>query len=161
MLSARRYILSLSCPDRVGVVAAVSTFIAARQGWITEAQHHADQITQRFFMRQEILAESLDLDIEEFCRQFAPIAAQFHMEWKMTDSAQKKRAVILVSKLEHCLYDLLARWQSKELDIEISCVISNHEVLHKFVEWHGIPFYYVPVSPETKADAFEKISTLR
>lgn len=156
MISVRRYTLSLSCPDRVGIIAAVSTFIADRGGWIIEAQYHADRMAQRFFMRQEILAESLPFEIQEFQRQFAPIATQFQMDWKITDSAQKKRVVILVSKLEHCLFDLLARWQSKELDVEISCVISNHEIFRKFVEWHDIPFYYIPVTPETKAVAFDK-----
>lgn len=160
MASPRRYILNLSCPDRVGIVAAVSSFIAGHQGWILEAQHHADQIAQRFFMRQEILAESLPFGMSELCQRFAPIAAEFQMEVKITDSGRKKRVVILVSKLEHCLYDLLARWQSQELDVEIPCVISNHEVLRKFVEWHDIPFYHVPVTPETKAIAFDKIAYL-
>ena len=157
MSSARHYTLTLSCPDRVGIVAAVSTFVANHQGWIVEAQHHADRVAQRFFMRQEILADSLPFGIEVFREQFVPIAASFHMEWNVTDSAQKKRVIILVSKLEHCLYDLLARWQSGELDVEIPCVISNHDVFRKFVEWHEIPFYYVPVTLNTKANAFEKL----
>ena len=160
MSSARHYTLTLSCPDRVGIVAAVSTFVANHQGWIVEAQHHADRVAQRFFMRQEILADSLPFGIEVFREQFAPIAASFHMEWHVTDSAQKKRVIILVSKLEHCLYDLLARWQSGELDVEIPCVISNHDVLRKFVEWHKIPFYHVPVTPDTKAHAFDKVTHL-
>ncbi|KAM3114980.1 formyltetrahydrofolate deformylase [Phormidesmis sp. 146-33] len=160
MCTARRYTLSLSCPDRVGVVAVVSTFIASHQGWITEAQNHADQMAQRFFLRHEILADSLPFGIDEFRRQFAAIAHPFHMDWKITDSAQKKRVVILVSKLEHCLYDLLSRWQSQELDIEIPCVISNHEKFRKFVEWHSIPFYHVPVTPETKQTAYDKIQYL-
>lgn len=160
MSSVRRYTLTLSCPDRVGIVAAVSTFVANHQGWIVEAQHHADRIAQRFFMRQEILADSLPFGIEVFREQFAPIAESFQMEWNVTDSAQKKRVVILVSKLEHCLYDLLARWQSGELDVEIPCVISNHDVFRKFVEWHEIPFYHVPVTPATKAQAFDKITHL-
>ncbi|MGV0026965.1 formyltetrahydrofolate deformylase [Phormidesmis priestleyi] len=158
--TARRYTLSLSCPDRVGVVAAVSTFVASHQGWITEAQNHADQTAQRFFLRHEILADSLPFGIDEFRRQFAVIAQPFQMDWKITDSAQKKRVVILVSKLEHCLYDLLSRWQSQELDIEIPCVISNHEKFRKFVEWHDIPFYHVPVTPETKQTAYDKIQYL-
>ncbi|HEY9662286.1 MAG TPA: hypothetical protein V6C65_27840, partial [Allocoleopsis sp.] len=135
MSSVRRYTLSLSCPDRVGVVAAVSTFIANHQGWIVEAQHHADQAAQQFFMRQEILADSLPFDLETFRQQFKPIAESFNMQWKVTDSAQKKRVVILVSKSEHCIYDLLARWQSGDLDIEIPCVISNHDSFRKLVEW--------------------------
>lgn len=160
MSSARHYTLTLSCPDRVGIVAAVSTFVANHQGWIVEAQHHADRVAERFFMRQEILAESLPFGIEVFREQFAPIAESFHMEWNVTDSAQKKRVVILVSKLEHCLYDLLARWQSGELDVEIPCVISNHDVFRKFVEWHEIPFYHVPVTLDKKAEAFDKVMHL-
>lgn len=160
MVTVRRYRLTLSCPDRVGIVAAVSSFIASHQGWILEAQHHADQSAQRFFMRQEILADSLPFGLDELKQQFAPIAAQFGMDWQVTDSAQKKRVVILVSKLEHCLFDLLARWQSSELDIEIPCVISNHENFRKFVEWHGIPFYHVPVTPATKQEAYDKVRHL-
>lgn len=150
----RRYILTLSCPDRVGIVAAVSTFIAQHQGWITEAQHHSDHGAQRFFMRQEILAESLSISLAEFRLAFAEIATAFHMTWNVTDTTQKKRVVILVSKLGHCLYDLLARWQSGELEIEISAVLSNHEHYRDLVEWHRIPFHYIPVTPETKAQAF-------
>jgi formyltetrahydrofolate deformylase len=71
------------------------------------------------------------------------------MDWKISDSAVKRRVVIMVSKQEHCLYDLLSRWQSKELDIEIPCVISNHDAFKAFVEWHGIPFHYVPINPTT------------
>jgi formyltetrahydrofolate deformylase len=150
----------LSCPDRIGIVAAVSTFIANHQGWITEAQHHADQTAMRFFMRQEILADSLPFEVEEFRQQFRAIADPFQMQWQVTDSAEKKRVVILVSKPEHCLYDLLSRWQSGELDIDIPAVISNHDVFRTLVEWHGIPYYHIPVTRETKQEAYEKIMHL-
>lgn len=160
MTTARRYILTLSCPDRVGIVAAVSGLIARHQGWIVEANHHADAIAKRFFMRQEILADSLPFGLETLKQKFAPIAAEFEMDWRITDSAQKKRVVILVSRQEHCLYDLLARWQSKELDVDIPCVISNHETFRGFVEWHGITFHHVPVTPETKPAAFAEVRRL-
>jgi formyltetrahydrofolate deformylase len=160
MTAARRYTLTLSCPDRVGVVAAVSGLIAQHQGWIVEANHHADALAKRFFMRQEILADSLTFDLATLKQKFAPIAAEFGMDWRIADSAEKKRVVILVSKQEHCLYDLLARWQSKELDIDIPCVISNHETLRGFVEWHGIPFHHVPVTPDNKAAAYAEMQGL-
>ncbi|NTV11517.1 MAG: formyltetrahydrofolate deformylase [Zoogloea sp.] len=160
MSSTRRYTLTLSCPDRVGIVAAVSGFIASHRGWITEASHHADGEAGRFFMRQEILAESLSFDCAALRDKFAPIANEFGMDWQISDSARKKRVVILVSKQEHCLYDLLARWQSKELDIDIPCIISNHETLRGFVEWHGIPFHHVPVTPDNKVDAYERVMEL-
>ena len=156
----RRYTLSLSCPDRVGIVAAVSAFLAHHKGWITEANNHADAEAGRFFMRQEILADSLPFGIETLRDKFAPIAAEFQMDWRISDSARKKRVVILVSKQEHCLYDLLARWQADELNIEIPCVISNHETFRGFVEWHGIPFHHVPVTPENKPAAYAKVADL-
>jgi len=160
MSADRRYTLTLSCPDRVGIVAAVSGLIAQHQGWIVEANHHADGIARRFFMRQEILADSLPFDLDTLKQKFAPIAAAFDMDWRITDSAEKKRVVVLVSKQEHCLYDLLARWQSKELDVDIPCVISNHETFRGFVEWHGIPFHHVPVTPEAKPAAYAEVQRL-
>ena len=82
------------------------------------------------------------------------------MTWQITDSSVKKRLVVLVSKQEHCLYDLLARWQAKELDIEIPCVISNHDTFRGFVEWHGIPFHHVPVSPDNKRAAYAEVQRI-
>ncbi|MDX9837433.1 MAG: formyltetrahydrofolate deformylase [Azoarcus sp.] len=160
MSPPRRYTLSLSCPDRVGVVAAVSGFLAGHQGWITEANHHADVDGKRFFMRQEILADSLPFDIDVLREKFAPIGREFDMDWKISDSACKKRVVVMVSKQEHCLYDLLSRWHANELNIEIPCVISNHETFRGLVEWHGIPFHHVPVTPETKAAAYARVEDL-
>lgn len=157
MPSSHRYILTLSCPDRVGIVAAVSSLVAANNGWIIEAQHHSEQVGQRFFMRQEILADSLSFPLAELRRRFLPIAKQFEMTWAIRDSEQKKRVAILVSKGGHCLYDLLSRWHSHELDIEIACVISNHNEFRGLVEWHDIPYYCVPVTPQTKAAACEEM----
>ncbi|MDR2637489.1 MAG: formyltetrahydrofolate deformylase [Zoogloeaceae bacterium] len=160
MLSSRRYTLTLSCPDQIGIVAAVSGFIAGHRGWISEANHHSDVDAGRFFMREEILADSLPFGLDALRENFAPIAERFGMRWKVTDSARKKRVVILVSKQEHCLYDLLSRWQSKDLDIEIPCVISNHETFRGLVEWHGIPFHHVPVTAENKTAAHGRIMSL-
>ncbi|MEM5328012.1 formyltetrahydrofolate deformylase [Paraburkholderia sp. JHI2823] len=156
----RRFTLTLSAPDRVGIVAAVSAFIAEHHGWIIEATHHADELEKRFYMRHEIATDSLPISLEGFRERFARIGREFSMDWKVTDHSKKKRVVILVSKLEHCLYDLLARWKAGELDIEIPCVISNHETWRSFVEWHGIPFHYVPVTPETKAQAYDEVQRL-
>ncbi len=108
-------------------------------------------------MRIEVKADSLPFMLSEFRERFRPIGEELEMRWKITDSAVKKRLVILVSKQEHCLYDLLSRWQSKELDVEIPCVISNHEDFRGFVEWHGIPFHHVPVTRDNKEQAFAEI----
>jgi formyltetrahydrofolate deformylase len=159
MSNTRRYTLTISCPDRAGIIAAVSGFIAQHGGFITEASYHTEQEAQRFFMRQEIRADSLPFDADEFRRRFTALAQEFAMGWQLSDSAQKKRLVILVSKQDHCLNDLLHRWRSGELLVDIPCVISNHEDLRGFVEWHGIPFIHVDMQGE-KAAAFEKITAL-
>jgi formyltetrahydrofolate deformylase len=158
MKSSRRYTLTLSCPDRVGIVAAVSGFFAQHGGWIVEASYHADTQTGRFFMRQEILADSLPFDVVSLREKFGVVAKQFEMAWQVSDSAQKMRIVLLVSKQDHCLNDLLHRWRSGELEVDIPCVISNHEDLRSFVEWHGIPYHHVPMSD--KDAAFARIGEL-
>jgi formyltetrahydrofolate deformylase len=160
MHNQRFYTLTISCPDRVGIVARVSTFIAEHGGWILETNLHADRDSDLYFMRLEIKADSLPFHLAEFRSRFAPLAAELQMDWKISDSAIKKRAVLLVSKQEHCLYDLLSRWQSKELDIEIPCIISNHESLRSFVEWHGIPFHHVPVTADNKVQAYAEIARI-
>ena len=147
MHSDRCYTLTASCPDRVGIIARVSGFIAEHGGWILESSYHADPgidgQSGRYFMRIEVKADSLPFPLAEFSARFAVIAADMQMDWKLSDSALKKRVVVLVSRQEHCLYDLMARWQSGELAIDIPCVISNHETLRGFVEWHGIPFRHL------------------
>jgi len=158
MTTTHRYTLTISCPDRAGIIAAVTGFIAQHGGFIVEASYHTDLETQRFFMRQEILADSLPFDAHEFRRRFAQLSDEFEMTWQLSDSARKKRLVILVSKQDHCLNDLLYRWRSGELLVDIPCVISNHEDLRSFVEWHGIPFIHVGMTD--KAAAFAEIGAL-
>jgi formyltetrahydrofolate deformylase len=159
------YTLTISCPDRVGIVAAVSRFVADRGGWIVEANHHADGATGRFFMRNTLRAESLaghGVTIEQFRADFAPVAADFGMTWAISDSARRKRVVLLVSRHDHCLVDLLYRWRAGELDCEIACVISNHPDLRGYVEWHGIAYVHVPVPADAqgKAAAFAEVERL-
>jgi formyltetrahydrofolate deformylase len=153
MHRGRYYTLSASCPDQTGIIARIAGFIAEHRGWILESNYHAESAERRYFMRIEIRADSLPFDLAEFRKRFAPLAGELQMDWRITDSAIKKRVVLLVSKQEHCLYDLLARWQSKELDIEIPCVISNHKTLRGFVEWHGIAFHHIPVMADNKLAA--------
>jgi formyltetrahydrofolate deformylase len=154
------YRLVVSCPDRVGIVAAVSGFLARHGGWITEASQHADPVNGWFFMRYEIRADSLPFDLEEFQEAFAPIGAQFDMDWQISDTRQPRRVALLASRLDHCLADLLHRWRSREMQFDIPCVISNHEDLREFVEWHGIPYHHVPVPRQDKQPAFAEVSRL-
>lgn len=157
-MQSHHYTLTISCPDRSGIIAAVTGFIAQHSGFIVEASYHTDLDSQRFFMRQEIRADSLPFDAQEFGLRFTPLAREFDMRWQLSDSEIKKRLVVLVSQQDHCLNDLLHRWRSGELEVDIPCVISNHEYLRSFVEWHGIPFIRVDMSD--KNAAFEKIATL-
>jgi len=156
----RFFTLSASCPDQVGIISRVTAFIAEHHGWILESSFHADSLDNRYFMRIEVRADSLRFSIDEFRRRFQPLALAMNLDWRINDSAEKRRVVILVSQQEHCLYDLLARWQSKELDIEISAVISNHDTFRGFVEWHGIPFHHVPVPTANKQAAFDQVQRL-
>lgn len=153
----RSYILTVSCPDRVGITAAIASFIAQHGGWITESSQHADPAAGFFFVRVKMRAVSLPFGLEEFRERFLPIAEEFRMTWKITDTQDKKRVVILVSRQDHCLADLLYRWRSNEFDFEIPCVISNHEDLRDYVEWHGIPYFRIPINKDDREAAFKKI----
>ncbi len=144
------YRLTISCPDRVGIVAKVGEFVSSQGGWIVEANHYADASIEQggsgwFFMRHCIKASSLPFGLAEFKEKFAPIAEEFEMDWQINDSAKAKRIILMVSKESHCLSDLLHRVHSKELFCDIPCVISNHDDLRSMVEWHGIPFFHVPM----------------
>ena len=157
---AETLILTMSCPDKVGIIAAVTGFLAGHGGWITEANYHADTGSGWFFMRQAILSESLDFSIEDFPRLIGPLEKKFGLTWSLSESRVKKRAVILVSRQDHCLSDLFHRWRTGELNIEIVAVISNHPDLESFVSWHGVPFHLVPVSPEAGLDPFGDIARI-
>lgn len=154
------YRLIVTCPDSVGLIAAVTDFIAEHGGWIIEANQYSDPGSKCFFMRYEIRAESLCFGLEEFKQSFAPLADRFNMSWQLHDSGVKKCVVLMASKQAHCLSDLLYRWRSGEMDFDIGCVISNHDDLRSYVEWHDIPYHHVPVTADTKPDAFAKVTEL-
>ncbi|MDI5985722.1 formyltetrahydrofolate deformylase [Halomonas sp. M4R5S39] len=151
------YRLVVSCPDRVGIVSRVSGFIAGHGGSITEASQHSDLQAGRFFMRYEILADSIGMDAAALREAFAPVAREFEMQWALTDTRRRPRVVLMVSRESHCLVDLLYRWTAGELDCDIPCVISNHEDQRGLVEWHGIPYHHVPVPPGDKTGAFAEV----
>ncbi|ADZ91793.1 formyltetrahydrofolate deformylase [Marinomonas mediterranea] len=151
------YRLVISCPDRVGIVAAVSQFLNERQGSIVEASHHTDPEQKWFFMRHVIDAESLNISVEEFREQFAPIADQFDMTWYVNDSADRPKVMLLATKESHCLNDILHRWHTGELSCDIVGVIANHEELRSMVEWYKVPYHCIQVPKEDKMPAFQAI----
>ena len=156
----RTYRLLISCPDASGIVSTVSQFIASHNGWILEANHHSDPLANRFYMRNEIRADSLPFDLAGFRERFKPLADKLNLEWSITDSGQPHRVALLASKQAHCLSDLLYRWRSGDLHMDIPCVISNHEDLRSYVEWHDIPYYHVPVIKGNKEEAYERMKAI-
>ena len=154
------YTLVISCPDQVGLVAAVAAFVAERGGSLVESHNHTDVEQGWFFMRNEIAAESMELDLDVFRQQFADLAERFDMQWYVRDNRERNRVAVMASHASHCLADILYRWQSGDLPCEIPCVISNHENLRSMVEWHGIPFHHVPVPKEDKAEAFARVTDI-
>lgn len=159
-MTSKTYRLITASPDAPGILAKVSNLIASYNGWITHASQHSDQVSGWFFSRNEILADSLPFDLDEFRQIFTPLAQEMDMEWRIESSEIKKRVVLMCSKQSHCIADILHRWHSGELDCDIPCVISNHDDLRSMVEWHGIPYHHVPVNPDNKAESFAKVETL-
>ncbi|HSH47257.1 MAG TPA: formyltetrahydrofolate deformylase [Halomonas sp.] len=154
------YRLVVSCPDRVGIVSRVSGFIADQGGSITEASQHSDLEAGRFFMRYEIHADSIGITPDDFSTAFAPIAEAFNMDWALTDSRNKQRVVLMVSRESHCLADLLYRWSNGELECDIVGVVSNHDSMRSLTEWHDIPYHQVPVAAGNRAPAFAEVGRL-
>ena len=145
--------LLIDCPDRRGLVAAISSFIALHNGNILSAdQYVSDSPNATFFMRLEIESRDFGLGRDEFNSAFAPVARQHGMRWRISFTDRPKRMAIMVSKHGHCLIDLLWRWEAGELDAEIPLVISNHSELAEQVAAHRIPFHHLAISKASKAE---------
>lgn len=147
------YTLVIDCPDQVGLVAAVSQFLASVNASILEASHHTDIKLARFFMRHQIDANSLKLDHAAFKQAFADLAQKYDMRWTLNSSDKKAKVALLVSKEEHCLNDVLHRWHTGELNCDIPCIIANHQSMKKYADWYEIPFHLIDFSDKVKAFA--------
>ncbi|AVH21945.1 formyltetrahydrofolate deformylase [Nocardia cyriacigeorgica] len=160
----RRYVLTLGCPDRPGIIAEITSFIAGFGGSIVEAGYHSDPETGWFFTRQAIKASTVPFDLGELRTRFAEVAARLGSEtdWQLLDSGARRRAVLLVSKDGHCLHDLLGRAASGELPATIEAVIGNHLDLADITEAHGVKFHHVPFpkDPAERGPAFEQVRAL-
>ena len=151
--------LLISCPDRKGLIAALSSFIAMHDGNILSADQYVSD-SGTFFMRLEIEGEGFGLARDEFAGAFAPLARRHDMDWRLSNTDTPKRMAILVSRYDHCLIDLLWRWDSGELEAEIPLVVSNHPDLASRAEIYGIPFHHLPLTKETKAEQEGKVLNL-
>ncbi len=144
----------ISCPDRPGIVAAVSQFLFAQGSNIVRSdQHTTDPSGGSFFMRVEFDLPDLAARRDALTQAFAPVAERFSMDWRLATSLPRKRVAVFVSREGHCLMELLWRWETGELPCDIVMVVSNHADLQRLVEPHGIPFHHVPVSAGDKAAA--------
>lgn len=145
--------LLISCPDRPGIVAAISHFIFEHGGNILESdQHSTNQQECQFFMRVSFAESGFTLAPAELLAAFEPIAAHFQMRWSVSYSRRRKRAGILVSKLDHCLTDLLWRWKSGELAMDLAFVLSNHPDLEPLARMYDIPYHYLPIRREHRQE---------
>jgi formyltetrahydrofolate deformylase len=161
--SAPTFVLTFSCPDRAGIVHAVTGLLVEQHANILESQQSGDPADNRWFMRVRF---AVDTDapagdvLETLRSAFAPVAERFSMTWELWDASAPYRTLILVSKFGHCLNDLLFRWSNQALKIDVVGVVSNHLDFEAMVKSHGVPYHHIPVAPETKADAEAQLLAL-
>jgi formyltetrahydrofolate deformylase len=146
-----QFVLTLSCPDRPGIVAAVSTFLAQSGQNILDAQQFDDVETRKFFMRVVFTAADLAVELSALQTGFSAIAQRFAMEWQMRERAAKRRVMLLASRSDHCLVDILYRWRTGELDMIPTAIVSNHpRETYAGLDFGDIPFHHLPATRENK-----------
>ena len=150
------YILTLSCPDQMGIVHTVSGFLFERGGNIIDSAQYDDTESNRFFMRVHFQEHRPDVDLNTLKSEFAPIAAQFDMDWQLFDGRTKPRLLIMVSKIGHCLNDLLFRHQSGNLPVDIAAIVSNHPDFYQLAASYNIPFHHFPLFGASEAQKAEQ-----
>lgn len=158
MTAKNEFILTFSCPQRTGIVHALTGALVHHDGDIIELKQFDDPVTQRFFFRAHFaltVAEADDVSALE--TEFGELAETYGAEWGLKPADVRPRVLIMVSKFEHCLNDLLYRERTGELRAEIAAVVSNHPDHRQLVEWHGIPFYHVPITADTKPQSEAKL----
>ena len=144
------WIIAAQCPSRLGTVDVLTRFLKEQRCYITELSSFDDRLNERFFIRAEFRPEA-DFDGEAFRQAFKPRAAEFDLDFELTAPGTRLRTVIMVSKADHCLNDLLYRYRIGQLPIDIRAVVSNHPDLEPLAAWHDLPYHHFPITPETKA----------
>lgn len=157
--SGADFVLTLSCPDRPGIVHAVSGFLVERGANIVESQQFGDRLSDRFFMRIAFVTEAA-ADAADLREAFGPVAEAYAMQFELWSAAAPYRTLIMVSKHLHCLNDLLFRASTGALQVEIPAIVSNHPDAGALARSYGIEFHHVPVTPATKAEAEERLLQL-
>jgi formyltetrahydrofolate deformylase len=155
------YVLTASCPSRMGTTAAVAGFLAARRFYLIEMHQFDDTISQRFFVRVTFCAvQGEAVDLARLRGEFSAVAEAEQMEWRIHDSRERTRVLIMVSNFDHCLEDLLYRHRTGELKMDVTAVVSNHVTLQPTAARHNLPFFHLPVTPATKAEQERRLVEL-
>ncbi|PKG40431.1 formyltetrahydrofolate deformylase [Psychromonas sp. Urea-02u-13] len=155
------HIITADCPSQTGTVDVVTRFLFEKGFYINDIHSFDDTDEQRFFIRIEFRADTAaEFNREDFCNEFSPRANKFEMQWNLASSPYKSKVVIMVSKHDHCLNDLLYRYRTGDLNIEIPAIISNHPDLEALAKWHDIPYYHLPISKETKPQQEAKVAKI-
>jgi formyltetrahydrofolate deformylase len=158
-------VLLISCPDQKGEVATIADFVYRHGGNILHADEHADEESGLFLMRVEFDPKDFDIDLSDkaladFAKHFSPIAEKFQMQWRLAQSSHRPRMIIIVSKYDHCLVDLLYRHQSGELACDIPLIISNHPDNQAIADFYKIPYAVISITKANKQQAEQQIHTL-
>ncbi|GAA0477895.1 formyltetrahydrofolate deformylase [Parasphingorhabdus litoris] len=153
------YILTLTAEDRVGLVAAVTGFLAEHDGFILDSQQYADLELERFFMRVEFkgAGDKFPASLDALTEKFSAVGTRYALDWTLVSGTEKPNIVIAVSKGSHCLNDLLHRWKTGGLPVNIAGVVSNHESLRDLTEWHDVAFHHLPVTDDNRAEQEQAI----
>jgi formyltetrahydrofolate deformylase len=155
------YVLTASCPSRMGTTAAVTGFLASRRFYLIEMHQFDDTLSQRFFVRITFCAvQGEKVDLRLLREEFAPVAQREEMEWRIHDSRERTRVLIMVSNFDHCLEDLLYRHRMGELKMDVTAVVSNHVTLQPTAMRHNLPYFHLPVTPATKAEQERRLLEL-
>lgn len=154
---AEDFILTVHCPEQPGIVHAITSFLVARKCDITEHQQFDDARSGQLFLRTCFRSQSGHLSLTEVQASFTPVAARFHMDWQLHDASVQERLLIMVSKSNHCLNDLLYRWQTRTLSADIAAIVSNHRTLEPMARSAGLPFLHIPVIPQAKLAAEDRL----
>lgn len=155
---AYEIVLQISCPDRPGILAAITPFLAENGCDIRESGVYGDLETERFFIRMHVTSATLSLP--ELDQAFQPIAKAYSLECVMHDMTRRMKVLIAVSKFDHCLNDILHKWKIGTLPIDIVGVVSNHPTLKGLVDWHGLPYHHLPISKATKPEQEARFQNL-
>jgi formyltetrahydrofolate deformylase len=154
------FILTLSCPDKPGIVYAVSSFLVQHSANIISSQQYGEPDGGLFFMRVHFSVPPPGRPVGELERDFSWVAEAFHMSWRLHSTAERIRTLLMVSQLGHCLNDLLFRWRSGSLPVDITGVVSNHETFRDLTESYKLSYHYIPVTPDTKPTAEAQLLSL-